>query len=98
MPCSDAHAENDYDHSLVGSVTVHALHLDTCSPFCFCDCCHTVFRPEFYYFNTTQTVVIKTLRCLTSDSGYKICLPFWRPPKFNRETFRNANFCVISKF
>ncbi len=81
VPCCDVHAENDLDNPKIEIKDLHENHIDTCSPFCVCDCCqslsHPGFNHYFSYFSSLIGVVIPHIyRCPLSAP-----IDLWRPPK-----------------
>lgn len=81
VPCADIHAENDSDNTLIESVEHSENHVDTCSPFCFCDCCQTISQPAIYnYFSHFATLIETSIHYIT-PSEFSVPITLWRPPK-----------------
>jgi hypothetical protein len=81
VPCADLHAENGSEISYIKIPEKHQDHFDTCSPFCFCNCCQTLSQPAlYYYFNHFDTVTGTTVHVINTPE-YSVSIPFWRPPK-----------------
>lgn len=81
VPCADIHAENDSTDTSINLIDTHEKHVDTCSPFCFCDCCQTVSQPEYHSFLSPSVTTIEGLNSFYKDSEFSIFISFWRPPK-----------------
>lgn len=81
VPCADVHAEYDSNKAGVQLIDTHENHVDTCSPFCFCDCCQIVSQPEYHSFTTPSINLFESLVTFYQASEFSIPITFWRPPK-----------------
>lgn len=81
VPCADIHAENDLSNTVIETLDTHENHVDTCSPFCFCECCQTVSQPAIYNYFTYFSTLIETSTPFIQASEYSVPITLWRPPK-----------------
>lgn len=81
VPCADAHAENDSTNTNTELIDINKLHVDTCSPFCLCDCCQIVSQPEYHSFVTPSIITIEKLAAFYRAFGASVPITLWRPPK-----------------
>ena len=83
MPCNDIHAIVQTNSNELVITQVNAEHnhdFDFCSPFCSCDCCHTIAEPV-----VIDMIQIDVELSQTSVLPYFIAekesfYTFWRPP------------------
>lgn len=80
-PCVDAHAEDNSEEPQIESIDTHENHIDTCSPFCFCDCCQTISQPAIYnYFSHFEILTGTSVHFITAPE-FSVPVTLWRPPK-----------------
>jgi hypothetical protein len=80
VPCADIYAGN-ISTEINSVAESHSHDFDTCSPFCFCDCCQTVSQPAIYNSFSYFASLIGTTIPHIQASEYSIPVSFWRPPK-----------------
>ena len=83
VPCNDVHAISDIystGNILTQDENNHEHPLDMCSPFCSCDCCHTVaetvFQTQIIIENCEISAVITPYFYTEKESFFSL----WRPP------------------
>ncbi len=81
VPCADLHAENDSGKAKFEISDTQENHIDTCSPFCFCECCQTISQPVIDHFFQFYTTLISTSVTIIRISEYSVHTSMWRPPK-----------------
>ncbi len=81
VPCADLHAENNSADTHIHISNTDENHVDTCSPFCFCDCCQIVSQPEYHSFITPSIIFIDKLEAFYQASEFSVPITLWRPPK-----------------
>ncbi|MFV0268060.1 MAG: DUF6660 family protein [Draconibacterium sp.] len=81
LPCPDVHTENKSGIVSVESIDTHSNHMDSCSPFCVCDCCQTISYPATYHYFSHFTTLIETSTLYQANPGLSVTIVFWKPPK-----------------
>ncbi len=81
IPCADIHKENGAEISCVKIPDKHEDNFDTCSPFCFCNCCQTLSHLEFQIITSLTIQDFETVNSEIIESEYQVYRSLWRPPK-----------------
>ncbi|UNY98472.1 hypothetical protein MQE36_15505 [Zhouia spongiae] len=82
-PCSDAEVKAECEMQVTADHNDHEQHIDLCSPFCVCQCCHshTTFPTQLFEVKNTHTVIVSVTNnylSLVTDSHLEKLL---RPPQ-----------------
>ncbi|WP_394800873.1 DUF6660 family protein [Maribellus maritimus] len=81
LPCDDVHTENKSGNVSVEIADMHLEHIDSCSPFCTCNCCQTISHPANYHYFSHFTKLIGTSITYIDSSVLSAPIFLWRPPK-----------------
>jgi hypothetical protein len=81
VPCADGHTENKDDNTKIETLSSQENHIDTCSPFCFCECCQTISQQATYNYFSYFASLIGTVVPYVQASEYSVPISFWQPPK-----------------
>lgn len=84
IKCHDAPAFNKHDHSTELAQENEKDHIDTCSPFCTCDCCAAPVIYQQYSINfTCLDLFKKILSEYHSNFVSSHFTSIWQPPKIS---------------
>jgi len=87
IPCVDVCNGGTYHCGEAGlypfnSKSLEHNELDSCSPFCVCNCCQVnVVTQGCIILAEPSNVCVDTIQALTLGEIQEIPLPFWQPPK-----------------
>lgn len=83
-PCGD-HYDCGEQHNHEMAVEIHTNHeheIETCSPFCVCNCCSVLVTPgQVTIFSLVVSSPPKPVSPFTLAAVTKIPLPIWQPPQ-----------------
>jgi hypothetical protein len=89
LPCGDQRDCNQTEQSSVTTAVAnhekHSHKQETCTPFCICTCCGSVFSTLHYFANLSLFVPIfsNQLPVYQNDFAREIYFNIWQPPKIS---------------
>lgn len=66
-PCSDAEVKADCEMQVASDHSDHEQHVDLCSPFCVCQCCHSHTTFPTQLFETKGSTIILSFTSIYID-------------------------------
>jgi hypothetical protein len=83
MPCEDSHiADNDcYNLTQQDNNEEHDNDFEICSPFCFCNCCHTLTLVTQNNPQLKSAMDYEILPLISFQIKSEAYCSFWHPPK-----------------
>jgi len=86
LPCTDLQAQhNEVSHDIEEGISCDdesETHSDACTPFCICECCHTVVQTVKTLNIPSPTLNVEKIYLFTYFNFQHFYSSFFIPPKF----------------